>query len=99
MCVGVCVHLYACVCAFVWVHVCGSARICLCVCKVIGRFSGKDREECPSGENNYVHNSVERYDVSTNSWEILKPMPIPRLGFGIAAIGDKVYIAGGMTGK
>ena len=51
------------------------------------------------GENNYVHNSVERFDVRTNSWETMRSMPIPRLGFGIAAVGHNVYIAGGMTGK
>jgi len=51
------------------------------------------------GENNYVHISVERYDVSCNSWEIMQPMPIPRLGFAIERIDTKIFIVGGLTGS
>ena len=88
-----------------------SLLSCLCVClkfKSVTKVQKSFFSPTPiyitptayaKGENNYVHNSVERYDVRTNSWDTMKIMPMSRLGFGIAAIEERIFLVGGMTGE
>jgi hypothetical protein len=38
---------------------------------------------------------AERFNVASNVWEALPPMPTPRHGLGAAAIGDKIYVVSG----
>ncbi len=40
-------------------------------------------------------NVVERYDVESDSWETLRPLPKPMGGHGAAALGGKLYVFGG----
>ncbi len=37
------------------------------------------------------------YDPATDRWRELEPMPTPRLAAGAGVIGDKLYVAGGLT--
>ncbi len=36
--------------------------------------------------------SVERYDISTNSWQQVPPMQIARANHASCSIGDTVYV-------
>ena len=36
------------------------------------------------------------YTPSTNTWVTKTPMPTPRSSFGIAAVGDKIFVIGGL---
>jgi N-acetylneuraminic acid mutarotase len=38
------------------------------------------------------------YDVSSDSWTILAPMPTPRAAAGAAVVGNAIYVIGGRTG-
>lgn len=51
---------------------------------------------CEGGvsEQNLV-NSIERYDVDANRWQLMPNMPTARYAFGAAVIGDKIYVVGG----
>ncbi|XP_019636329.1 PREDICTED: kelch-like protein 26 [Branchiostoma belcheri] len=40
-------------------------------------------------------NQVERYDVTTDAWTTLAPIPLPRSLMGTVIIGNKVYVLGG----
>jgi N-acetylneuraminic acid mutarotase len=42
-----------------------------------------------------VYENHERYDAATNAWASLEPLPTPRHGIGVTAIGGKVYVIGG----
>ena len=37
----------------------------------------------------------EEYDPATNTWSFKKPMPTPRMNFGIAVYNNKIYCIGG----
>ncbi|GIY16705.1 hypothetical protein CEXT_393511 [Caerostris extrusa] len=39
--------------------------------------------------------TVERYDPSSNTWTYVSPMLKPRANFGIARLGNLVYVVGG----
>jgi N-acetylneuraminic acid mutarotase len=41
--------------------------------------------------------SVERYDPATNAWEAIAPMSTKRSHHGAAALGGKLYVAGGFN--
>jgi len=43
--------------------------------------------------------SVELLSVATGKWEMMPPMPGWRTFAGLAQLGGKVYVAGGLTGK
>ena len=44
--------------------------------------------------------SVERYDADNDVWSIVSHMPNkPTGGFGIAALDNKIYVSGGMSGE
>ena len=53
------------------------------------------------GEGNRAEGSdgvfpdVEVYDPSTDSWEILEPMRLPRHGMGAAGLDGRVWVPGG----
>ena len=54
------------------------------------------------GEGNVARSSevfvnVEAYDPTTDSWQVLAPMPTPRHGTGAAAVGKIIYVPGGAT--
>jgi len=42
-----------------------------------------------------VINNLERYEVATNSWTTLTPMPTPRAAAAAAVIGSGIFVAGG----
>ncbi len=42
-----------------------------------------------------VINNLERYEVATNSWTTLTPMPTPRAAAAAAVIGSAIFVAGG----
>lgn len=44
-----------------------------------------------------IFGEVEAYDPSTDTWEPLPAMPIPRHGYAAAAVGDRIYLPGGAT--
>src|SRR6478736_5131508 len=42
-----------------------------------------------------VFGQMESYDPAGDSWQRHAPMPTPRHAVGAAAIGDRIYVAGG----
>ncbi|WP_406857824.1 galactose oxidase [Alsobacter sp. KACC 23698] len=42
-----------------------------------------------------VFGQMESYDPATDTWRSHAPMPTPRHAVGAAAIGDRIYVAGG----
>lgn len=44
-------------------------------------------------------NSVEVYDVSTDTWSILSPLPEPKAWMGAAAVGERIFVMGGAYRK
>jgi N-acetylneuraminic acid mutarotase len=42
-----------------------------------------------------VFGQMESYDPATDTWQSHAPMPTPRHAVGAAAIGDRIYVAGG----
>lgn len=54
---------------------------------------------CFGGEGNpdnwqKIFNETQVYDTTTNTWENLEAMPVPRHGTGAATVGNRVYIPG-----
>lgn len=51
----------------------------------------------PAGEKSDMHSTaeVERFDVASNSWVPMTPMPEPRSSFDAVVVGDKLYVIGG----
>jgi len=41
---------------------------------------------------------VERYDIDTNTWRTVAPLPSPRSDLAAVAHGGKVFVFGGCTG-
>ena len=41
--------------------------------------------------------SVERYDIATNTWTTVAPLPTPRSDIGAIGHGGKIYVFGGCT--
>lgn len=41
----------------------------------------------------------DRYDPETNRWTLVAPMSVARLGAGVAACGDVLYVVGGFDGE
>eukprot|EP00312_Isochrysidales_sp_CCMP1244_P040906 CAMPEP_0202765160 /NCGR_PEP_ID=MMETSP1388-20130828/27584_1 /ASSEMBLY_ACC=CAM_ASM_000864 /TAXON_ID=37098 /ORGANISM="Isochrysis sp, Strain CCMP1244" /LENGTH=58 /DNA_ID=CAMNT_0049433703 /DNA_START=1 /DNA_END=175 /DNA_ORIENTATION=+ len=39
--------------------------------------------------------SVERYDLATNAWEAVAPLPSARINHAMAALDGKLYAIGG----
>jgi len=58
---------------------------------VMGGWATNGGDQPPVGNN-------EVYDPATNSWATKAPMPVPLRGAACAAIGDKMYVAGGSRG-
>jgi N-acetylneuraminic acid mutarotase len=56
-------------------------------------FGGEGNALRPDGV--FPHN--EAYDPRRDAWESLAPMPTPRHGIGAAAVGERVFIAGGAS--
>ena len=55
---------------------------------------------CFGGEGNRenadrIFNETQVYDTISDTWKTLKPMEVPRHGFGVAAVGDRIYVPGG----
>jgi N-acetylneuraminic acid mutarotase len=42
--------------------------------------------------------TVERYDINTDTWTTVAPLPTPRSDVGVIAHGGKIYVIGGCTG-
>lgn len=45
-----------------------------------------------------ILNTFEAYDTRKDKWQTLRPMPTPRAGLGLAAVGKKLYAIGGRNG-
>jgi N-acetylneuraminic acid mutarotase len=56
-------------------------------------FGGEGNRASPLG----IFDQVEAYDPSTDSWQQLPPMSVPRHGITAAALGNRIYIPGGAT--
>lgn len=54
-------------------------------------FGGEGNADSSDG----MFDEVEVYDTRTDRWTSLAPMPVPRHGWGVAAIGDTIYVPGG----
>lgn len=59
----------------------------------MGGFTAMNAE----GEEHDLHSqtAVERFDLESNEWAKLPPLPEPRSSFGATAIGDEVFVFGG----
>jgi N-acetylneuraminic acid mutarotase len=64
-----------------------------------GRLLVFGGEGNPDLQSSGVFQTVEAYDPSTNSWDPLPDMLVPRHGFGAAVVGDRVYLPGGATSQ
>ena len=42
---------------------------------------------------------VERYDIATDTWSTVAPLPSPRSDLAAATIGGKIYVFGGCRGR
>lgn len=45
--------------------------------------------------SNGVFNETEVFDTTTETWEVLRPMKLPRHGTSAVAVGERIYIPGG----
>jgi N-acetylneuraminic acid mutarotase len=52
---------------------------------------GEGNPDAPTG----VFPQVEAYRASTDTWDVLTPMPNPRHGMGCAGVGASLYVPGG----
>lgn len=66
-------------------HAAALVRGCLYV------FGGEGNASRPDG----VFAQNEAYDPRRDTWEPFAPMPTPRHGIGAAAVGERIFIAGG----
>jgi hypothetical protein len=57
----------------------------------IGGFGGANWNEALDAN--------ERYDTCSNQWQEMAPMPTPRGNIAAAAIGSKIYVAGGYANE
>jgi len=51
-------------------------------------------------QNGQIVDTVYRYDTVLNSWDnggVETPLPVGRFSYAAAAIGDKIYVCGGLT--
>lgn len=58
-------------------------------------FGGEGNPNDPDG----VFHDIEAYDPSTDTWEELPDMTIPRHGYAAAVVGDRIYLPGGATAQ
>ena len=49
-------------------------------------------------KNNIV-SSVERYNMWSNSWEVVAPLKTPKTNVGVGTVNNLVYVVGGTTSK
>jgi len=54
-------------------------------------FGGEGNVNASSG----VFPDIDAYDPSTNQWQALEPMLMPRHGYGAAVLDGRIYLAGG----
>jgi hypothetical protein len=47
------------------------------------------------GEASHTLEENEAYDPSTDTWLTFAPLPTPRHGLGVVAIGEAIYVVGG----
>lgn len=67
---------------------------------IIGGLMNVQNASAPSKwDYKNVSTKNEVYDPMTNSWEERSPMPTPRHGAYMAAVGGKIYVIGGMGDK
>jgi len=59
--------------------------------ELLGFVGGYDRGECL--------NSVESFDLTTNTWSQLKPMLVARGRFAVAEMNGCLYACGGSNGQ
>jgi len=60
-------------------------------------IGGRQSTGGPCSGGPYV-GTVERYDIDTNSWSTVAPLPSPRSDLAAVAHGGKVFVFGGCTG-
>jgi N-acetylneuraminic acid mutarotase len=56
-------------------------------------FGGEGNRSNPRG----IFDQVEAYDPTSDSWQRLAPMGVPRHGISAATLGNRIYIPGGAT--
>lgn len=59
----------------------------------IGGYAG---DFSATGDNEAYTRVTEVYDPATNTWEIMSPMPTPRLNIRANVVDDKIYVIGGI---
>ncbi|KAI5361662.1 Putative galactose oxidase/kelch, beta-propeller, kelch-type beta propeller [Septoria linicola] len=64
---------------------------CAAVQQNIYCFGGEGNPNAASG----VFDQVEVYDTTRNTWANLNPMPVPRHGWGVATVGNTIFVPGG----
>jgi hypothetical protein len=47
------------------------------------------------GEADRAFDAIEAFDIDSNRWLVLPPMPTARHGLGVAAVGSTVYVIAG----
>ena len=52
-----------------------------------------------NGKDYDINGTNEVYDPVSDSWQSLAPMPTPVYNFAMTAVGDKIYVLGGMSGR
>jgi len=52
-----------------------------------------------SGGGVFESATVERYDIATDTWSTVAPLPTPRSDLAAATVGDKIYVFGGCRGS
>jgi N-acetylneuraminic acid mutarotase len=53
----------------------------------------------PDGTPNRSLDTVEEYDVASDSWRVRNTMPTPRNHFAVSAVNGKIYAIGGRMGS
>ena len=51
----------------------------------------------PAAGTNGVFPEIDAYDLTTDTWQSLGTMDVPRHGYGAAVIDDRIYLLGGAT--
>lgn len=62
-----------------------------------GRFYVFGGEGNPAPDTDGVFAEVEAYDLASDTWHPLEPMPTPRHGTGAAAVDGVIYVPGGAS--
>jgi N-acetylneuraminic acid mutarotase len=72
------------------------ARRCFGPCELNGELYVTGGLTCEVGAEDVALATVERYDPSLDTWSVAPAMPQPRFGHCACAVGDAMYVLGGI---